>query len=81
MFAFCFRQSEDCLAVRAFFIDVSFSVSEFIFTELKESAEFLVFSSALLYIPREHAEEHNVDKYSRDGEIEEAEPNGIDKQR
>jgi len=62
MFAFCFREAEDRFTVGAFFIDVCFSVAELITAELKESAELIVFASALLYISREHTEEYNVDK-------------------
>ena len=50
MFTFSFREAEYCLAMRAFFINVSFSIAKLIAAELKEAAESIVFTSALLYV-------------------------------
>ncbi len=50
MLAFSFRESQDCFTMGAFSVNVSFSVAELITAELKESAEFLIFASAFLYV-------------------------------
>ena len=62
MLAFGFWQSQDGFAVRTFFIDMRFSITEFIAAKLKETAESVVFTSALSDITREHTEKYDVYK-------------------
>ncbi len=52
MLAFSLGQSEDCFALRAFAVDVSFSVTELIFSELEEIAELFVLGSPFCDITR-----------------------------
>ena len=52
MLAFSLWQSEDCFAAWAFAVDVSFSVTEFISSELKEIAEFFIFRASFGDISR-----------------------------
>ena len=46
MLALSLGESENRLAGLAFTVDVSFTVTEFVFTKLKESAEFIIFTAA-----------------------------------
>ena len=50
MLALCLGQTEDRLAGLTFTVDVSFSVAKFISAKLEKTAEFFVFTSALIYI-------------------------------
>jgi hypothetical protein len=52
----CFGEAKNCLAGFAFAIDVSFAVAEFVSAKLKKSTEFIVFTSASVYISRHHSE-------------------------
>ena len=74
MFTFSLRESQDGCTVGAFCINMRFSISEFISTELKESAEFIIFTSTLLDITREHTEKDNEDKDHGEREIRKAHP-------
>ena len=51
MLALCLRKSENCLAGGAFAVNVSLSVAEFVFAELEEAAEFVVFTLASRDVP------------------------------
>ena len=64
-----------------FFINVRFSVAEFVTAQLEKSAESVVLSPALLDIPREHTKEHDKDKRQRDRKIDKTEPPLIDEER
>jgi hypothetical protein len=48
-----------------FTINVGFSVADLVFPELKKSAKFFVFPSALLHVLRKHSEEYPKDKSKR----------------
>ena len=65
MLSLSLRQSEDCFAGGALAIDVCLSVSEFISSENKESAEFFVLLPSLCDIPRKHTEHHEVHQGER----------------
>ena len=46
MLTFCFGEAKNGFTGFTFTVDVSFSVTEFIFSELKKSAEFIVFTAS-----------------------------------
>lgn len=46
MLTLCFREAKNYFAGFTFTIDVRFAVAEFVFAKLKESAKFIVFTSA-----------------------------------
>ena len=69
MFALRARETKHGLAFFTFAIDVSLSVSEFIFTKLKEVAEDLVFVPSFCDILREHSIKHKEYHQNRNGKV------------
>jgi hypothetical protein len=67
MLALCLWQTQHRTAIAAFAIYVGLAITEFISSELKESAEFFVFAAASRDVAREHSKEypnqHRVREY------------------
>ena len=76
MLSLCLGQAENRLALGAFPIDVRLAIPKTVADQLEEAAEFFVFLTALLYVPREDAVEDHEDQQSAQHQIGEHQ-NGI----
>lgn len=50
MLSLCAGETENCVALGTFAVNVRLSVAELVFSQLEESAKFFVFASALRYV-------------------------------
>lgn len=79
MLTFSARQSEDRLTRGALTVDVSFSISEFVFLKTPEITELFVLTTALCDIFRKHTEADNDNERHRQGVRRQIYPQSIER--